>query len=704
MGRLPSSPRVIVLVALLFSLSLPALSATSDVVSSPAVEVRLVTAENRIAPGASSVSAGLDMSLSEGWKTYWRSPGEVGLPPELDFTGSINVAEVEILWPAPERFTAFGIQNFGYSGEVVLPVRIHLERPGEAISLRVEANILVCSDVCVPSSSTFALDLPAGGAGTQEAIDRASAARIATYAARVPRVGPTEAISDVAVFVNEDDWTLTVTAQGSHSFEAPDVFPEMGSFTAFGEPDIRLADNGRALWAQFPILSLDPDAAAPVITLTDGDLARTVEARPLDASPSAPFALQVERRPISALLWIGLVAFLGGLILNVMPCVLPVLSIKLASVITGRDKSGGEIRARFLASAVGVMAFMWVLAAATFGLRQVGVTVGWGLQFQNPGFLALMVVILSIFAANMLGLFDISLPSRMQTRLADSGARRGYGGDFATGAFAAMLATPCSAPFLGTAIAFALTGGIVDIGVVFTGLGLGLATPYFAVAAYPRLALIAPKPGRWMIVLKVVLGLLLLLTAAWLVWVLSGVAGPVSVSVTVGLVIALIGLLTVKRVPPVARWAGIAVLAVAPIYAAGQFADQDGAVREAGTEWINFDRAAIARHVSRGETVFVDVTADWCLTCQANKALVLDRDPVAEALAADGVIAMRADWTRPDEDISRYLAAFDRYGIPFNAVYGPGAPEGIALPELLSAEVVMEALREAATSAVAAAD
>jgi suppressor for copper-sensitivity B len=197
---------------------------------------------------------------------------------------------------------------------------------------------------------------------------------------------------------------------------------------------------------------------------------------------------------------------------------------------------------------------------------------------------------------------------------------------------------------------------------------------------------------------------LLLLTAAWLVWVLSGVAGPVSVSVTVGLVIALIGLLTVKRVPPVARWAGVAVLAVAPIYAAGQFADQDGAVREAGTEWINFDRAAIARHVSRGETVFVDVTADWCLTCQANKVLVLDRDPVAEALAADGVIAMRADWTRPDEDISRHLAAFDRYGIPFNAVYGPGAPEGIVLPELLNAEVVMEALRDAATNAVAAAD
>ncbi|WP_233491873.1 protein-disulfide reductase DsbD family protein [Nioella nitratireducens] len=680
------------------------MSASSDVASSPAIEVALVTAENRIAPGATSISAGLDMSLSEGWKTYWRSPGEVGLPPELDFTGSVNVAEVEILWPAPHRFTAFGIQNFGYSGEVVLPIRIHLERPGEAVNLRVEADILVCSEICVPSSFAFAIDLPAGGSGTQGAIDRVSAARIATFAALVPLVGPTAEISDVAAFVNEDARTLTITASGTHSFETPDVFPEMGSFTAFGEPDIRLAGDGRGLWAQLPILSLDPDATAPVITLTDGALARTIEARALETSPPAPFARQIDRRPISALVWIGLISFLGGLILNVMPCVLPVLSIKLASVITSGNKTGREIRASFLASAVGVMAFMWVLAAATFALRQIGVTVGWGLQFQNPGFLALMVGILAVFAANMLGLFEISLPSRLQTRLAGSGAQRGYAGDIATGAFAAMLATPCSAPFLGTAIAFALTGGIVDIGVVFTGLGLGLATPYFAVAAYPRLALMMPKPGRWMIVLKAVLGLLLLLTAAWLVWVLSGVAGPVSVLVTVGLIAALISLLAIRRVPSVARWVGVAVLAVAPVIAAGQLADQGSTKRDTGTEWAVFDRAAIARHVSRGEVVFVDVTADWCLTCQANKLLVLDRDSVAEALAAPGVTAMRADWTRPDEQISRYLAAFDRYGIPFNAVYGPGAPNGIALPELLSAEAVLEALREAETSAVAAAN
>lgn len=704
MGKVPPFRTVIAVVALFLSMAAPAMSASSDVESSPAIEVALITAENRIAPGATSVSAGLDMSLSEGWKTYWRSPGEVGLPPELDFTGSVNVTEIEILWPAPERFTAFGIQNFGYSGEVVLPIRIRLERPGEAAQLRAAADILVCSDVCVPSSFGFALDLPAGGTGTLDAIDQVSAARIATYAARVPLEGPTEEISDIAAFVDAEARTLTLTARGTHSFETPDVFPEMGGFTAFGEPDIRLAGDGRELWAQFPILTLDPEATVPVITLTDGDLARTITARPLDASPPAPFALQIDQRPVTALIWIGLIAFLGGLILNVMPCVLPVLSIKLASVITGEEKTSGEIRARFLASAIGVMAFMWVLAAATFGLRQFGVTVGWGLQFQNPGFLALMVVILSIFAANMLGLFDISLPSQMQTRLAGSGVRRGYSGDIATGAFAAMLATPCSAPFLGTAIAFALTGGPVDIGVVFTGLGLGLATPYFAVAAHPRLALMMPKPGRWMILLKAVLGFLLLLTAAWLVWVMSGVAGPASVLVTVGLIAALISLLAIWRGPLVARWVGVAVLASAPVIAAGQLADEGGEYQETAAEWVTFDRAAIARHVSRGEIVFVDVTADWCLTCQANKLLVLDRDPVAAALAEPGVTTMRADWTRPDEEISRYLSTFNRYGIPFNAVYGPGAPDGIALPELLSAEAVLDALRDAAPSAVAAAN
>lgn len=687
---------------LLFGSSVASISATSDVESNPAVDVTLITAENWVAPGASAISGGLSLSLVDGWKTYWRSPGEVGLPPEINFAGSENVASVEMLWPAPHRFTAFGIQNFGYSGDVVLPLSIQLETPGEPATLQANVNLLVCSDVCVPLNFDLTIELPGIGVGGADAIDLSSAEQIARYAARVPSEVPTNFVSDIEAYVDENAQTLTVFSRGGDVFQAPDIFPEMAGYTAFGEPDIRLGDGGTSVWAQFPILVLDPESTDVTITLTDGDRAATLAATLVDAPIPAPFNLQVEQTSFAALAWIGLFAILGGLILNVMPCVLPVLSIKLASVVSGKSKTQGEIRVSFLASAMGVMAFMWFLAAVTFGLQQIGFTVGWGLQFQNPGFLALMVVILAVFAANMLGLFEIALPSRLQTRMAASGSRGGYAGDFATGAFAAVLATPCSAPFLGTAIAFALTGRAIDIAVVFTGLGLGLALPYFIVAAYPRVAQMMPKPGRWMVILKVVLGALLLVTAAWLIWVLSGVAGSTATFVTVGLTLALIALIFAKRISDLPKWAGIVVLAIAPIVAAGQFADRSAVDLAAiETEWTVFDRAAIARHVSQGDVVFIDVTADWCLTCQANKLLVLDRDPVVSALASNGMITMRADWTRPSEDISRYLASFGRYGIPFNAVYGPGAPDGIVLSELLSAEAVLQALSDAAVRDVA---
>jgi len=362
-------------------------------------------------------------------------------------------------------------------------------------------------------------------------------------------------------------------------------------------------------------------------------------------------------------------------------------------------EGAGRARVRwgFLASAAGVMAFMWGLAAVLFALRQAGVTVGWGLQFQNPVFLALMVAILAIFAANLAGAFEISLPPSLQTRLARAGGAGGHVGDFLTGAFAAVLATPCSAPFLGTAIAFALAGRGVDIALVFTFLGLGLAAPYLLVAARPGLVRHLPRPGRWMIALRVMLGLLLAVTAAWLVWVLRGVAGTTTMLAVLGMTAGLVMLLSLSRLRCTVR-AGLALPLVGIIlFAAGDLADTSTprALSSQVTEWVRFDRAEIARRVSRGEVVFVDVTADWCLTCKANKALVLDREPVVSALAAEGVTPMQADWTRPDPAISRYLESFDRYGIPFNAVYGPAAPDGIVLPELLTPDVVMAALDDA---------
>ncbi len=665
-------------------------AAGSESFRNPAVDARLIIAENGINPDATSISAGLHLQLGEGWKTYWRSPGEVGLPPSIVWAGSKNIEEAEFLWPAPERFTAFGIENFGYHDEVVFPIRIVLSDPGMPVALRARVSLLTCSTVCVPQEFNLSLDLPRASG-----IDNEAAGLISAYSARVPDDGTESGIRITSAHLDDEETVLTLTARSDEPFEAPDVFPELGEGTAFGKPDIRLGKGGQLVWARLPILAAASDPPELQVTVTDGTRAATLNPVLSEDAPAPPFSIAAVVPGLGELAWIAALAFLGGLILNVMPCVLPVLSIKLSSAVKSGGLSPARIRTGFAVSALGVLAFMWVLAGATIAARGFGLTVGWGMQFQNPVFLAVMLVVLVIFSANLFGLFEIALPSSWQTRLSRAGGGAGYGGDFATGAFAAILATPCSAPFLGTAIAFALAGRAVDIAVIFTALGVGLSLPYLVVAAVPQLVRRLPRPGRWMIVIKIILGLALAATAAWLFWVLSGVAGQ-KAALWVGVTsIGAVALLSLRRIPIIARIPGAAVLAVVALALAGYLPETGTSVTTAATDWAKFDRSEIARHVSTGQVVFVDVTADWCLTCKANKALVLDREPVASRLREPGIVAMQADWTRPDETISRYLESFGRYGIPFNVVYGPGAPDGVVLPELLSTAAVLEVLTEA---------
>ena len=616
-----------------------ALSETSESVVSTAVTAKLISAQDAVPPEAETLSVGLDLELADGWKTYWRSPGEVGTAPQIDWTGSTNVENIDMLWPAPERFTAFGIENFGYHGAVVFPLQVQLSRPGEPAVLKAKVDLLVCSTVCVPQTFDLSLSLAAG-----TGIDPVSASRIAEFVSRVPLEGEQAAVTSVAAYIDPARQSLTLELQSSTAFDTPDVFVELGEYVALGKPDIRLGNDGRQIWARIPILTPDREfTSAPVVTVTDGaERALTVVPKMVAGPPQPPFTLDLMAPGIAQLAWIAVTAFVGGMILNVMPCVLPVLSIKLSSTLKSHGRERRHVRRGFLAAAAGVMVFMWTLAAILYLLQQFGVAVGWGIQFQNPAFLALMFLVLAVFAANLFGLFEISIPSAWQSRLAGTGGRSGYGADFATGLFGAVLATPCSAPFLGTAIAFALAGRGVDILIVFSALGLGLALPYLLVAAVPGMIAVLPKPGRWMIGLKAFLGILLLGTALWLLWVLNGVAGPLA-AVIVGILAAvLIVFLTRPVMPPVQRLAAGIVLAVLPIVSAEILAKEASVptdVRRDLITWIAFDRSEIARRVSRGETIFLDVTADWCLTCKANKALVLERDPVLSVLVGGEVTA-----------------------------------------------------------------
>lgn len=693
--RIALSGLLVSLALFLVLVASPVRALESNAYRSEALTARLIVAEAGIAPGSRFLSAGLKIELEEGWKAYWRSPGEVGLPPEIDWEESTNLEDVEILWPAPTRFRAFGIENFGYAKQVTFPLQLQLVNSDRSAELKAIVNLLICSNVCVPERFELTLPVPLGSG-----VDAKAATEIAIWAARVPVAGTESAIAISGAALKQGQ-ALVIQMTRPSGWNNPDVFPEFGAGTVFGAPDIRLTDDRTGLWASFPILALSEEQSSLRITVVDEDVAVTFDdVNTTDLAPSPPYVSETSQDNVKFFLII-LLSFLGGLILNIMPCVLPVLSIKFASALRNEDRSVSQLRAGFLATAGGTVAFMWVLAFSIITLQTLGYAVGWGMQFQNAYFLIALILVVGLFSANLFGIFEVSLPSSWMARLSGRFGR-GYVEDFSTGALTAVLATPCSAPLLGTAIAFALSGTAGDILAVFTAMGIGLALPYILTAVWPGFLSRLPKPGPWMMSLKIVLGLLLAGTVVWLCWVLIGVTSPT----LTGLVLLGLGLIV-----PTARayqvqprrgllWGMTAIVGMtlaAPALLPNRPAD---ATNSSASYWVEFDRSRIAREVSQGKTVFVDVTADWCITCKANKTLVLDREPVFGALGGEGVIAMRADWTRPDATVQSYLEAHGRYAIPFNIVYGPDAPEGIILSELLSVDAVLEALSTANLSAV----
>ena len=710
----------------------PAEAARSEWVSTEFADVRLVSATAAVGDRA-EIPLGLHFRLADGWKVYWRSAGDAGYAPIVEFDGSENLKEATWRYPVPERFSLFGLETFGYHGEVVYPITAAVSEPGRPLRIKADMNALVCSDICVPMDAALALTVPAGPEGPTpftQLIDR--------YRAQVPTsiAGAGIDVAAVTAVGEPVAHSLAVTVTATAPLAAPDVFPEAPKGYSFGKPELTLSPDRMSATLIVPA-SVPKDGALlglPVtMTAVDGDRfverAKTVgegAASPVSQGPAAE----------DTGLWATMLAFafLGGLILNLMPCVLPVLSIKLLGAISYGGAGLGVIRQGFLASAAGIVVSFMALAAAAIGVKEAGIAVGWGIQFQQPLFLTVLALILVAFAANLWGLFEVGLPSWLSDRLASAPAGPGsggtngeaahgsLGGHFMTGAFATLLATPCSAPFLGTAVGFALSRGTVEIAAIFFMMGVGLATPYLLVAAFPRIANALPRPGAWMVRVRQVLGLALAATAVWLI---SVIAAQVSLGLTAGIAAALVALVAATavgkraerlRFPSAVTTAGAFLSALVALGLGAEAtrtlgtqtpalkANTTHAIQEGDAiEWVAFDTAALAGLVGDGKTVLVDVTADWCLTCKVNKAIVLDADPVAGTLGSEGVTAMRADWTRPNQKIADYLASFGRYGIPFNAVYGPKAPNGIPLPEVLTTKAVMDAVARASGGAVTAA-
>ena len=409
----------------------------------------------------------------------------------------------------------------------------------------------------------------------------------------------------------------------------------------------------------------------------------------------APGGARGEERGLGLVLVLGL---LGGLVLNAMPCVLPVLSIKVFSLVKASALSRRDVVLAGLATSLGILASFWALAAAALLARRAGAAVGWGVQFQQPGFVAFLAVVVVLFALNMWGVFEIHLPQGL-ARIAGGGRQEGLAGHFVTGLFATLMATPCSAPFLGTAVGFALGQEAPVVLAVFTAVGIGMALPYLLLAAWPRVARLLPRPGNWMVRLREVMGFLLAAAAIWLFYVL---ASQVSAAALAGVQVALLGLALAVwlRRAPAPSWlrraatAGALLAAVATVaVAASAPPARSVAGAKAGLiAWVPWDGAEAARLAAAGTPVFVDVTAEWCFTCKVNEQLVLETPPVAAAFREAGVVAMRADWTNRDAAIGELLASHGRYGIPFYLLHRPGA-EPHVFPELLTQAAVVDAVR-----------
>ena len=678
------------------------------------VEVELVARTASMRAGE-PLELGLRLRHEPHWHTYWRNPGDSGLATQVAPAGPDGTRFDPLRWPAPKRLWVGPLANYGYEGEVVLPFAATVPQAVAGSTVRFEAlaQWLICKDVCIPGEARVALELPVRAEGEAAAPSRhaalfdAAARTIpddaAPISARLHRegsglalafgpLGPEGAIARAEFFPYEP---------GVVSAPAPQPLLR----TAEGwRLDLALADGAAAPASIAGLLVAD---GRPLSVRAQSDPAPapagtpvSVAARPAAAAAAAPL-------DVAALAVALLSGAIGGLILNLMPCVFPVVGLKVMGF--ARSAQGADARRAMrrgaLAFGAGVLLSFWALAGLLLGLRAAGEAVGWGFQLQSPGFVAAMALLFVAVGLNFSGVFDVGASL---TRLGGAGGDS-TAGAFGAGVLAVLVATPCTAPFMGSALGFTLAQPAGVTLAVFTAIGVGMAAPYVLLGLVPAWLRMLPRPGRWMETLRQALAFPMYATAAWLAWVLAQQAGADAVlrlllaAVAVGLAAWAWGRFSTgtPRRPAVAwgtvaggvllaAWL-VAPVATAPALAAG--ASPAPHASPGAVDWQPWSERRVQDALAAGRPVFVDFTAAWCVSCQANKKLVLERDAVVDEMRRLGVVALRADWTQRDPEITEALARHGRNGVPLYLVYRAGRDVPVVLPELLTPARVIDALR-----------
>ena len=693
--------------------------------SSPHSDATLVSEAAGVVPGE-PLTVALRLTMAPNWHSYWQNPGDSGQPTSIDWALPDGFETGPIQWPYPHRIEASMLTSYGYSDEVLLLTTVTppaTVQPGTAVELNARAEWLICADICLPAHQDVHLTLPVveGDPGPSPHAEDIAAARD-----RLPQ--PLEAW-DVQAARSSGSYTLALTPpdgfdgdlKGAHFYpsEKP-VLDHAAPQTVSQQGKTYLLALQQSGYAQEPAERLQGVLVAPEGTSWQSGedvRAMTVDV-PVDSTlPALTSLASASGAPSSSralsLPWALLFAFGGGLLLNLMPCVFPVLSVKILGFARQAGDDPATIRKHGGLFGAGVLMSMWALAGTLLALRAAGSQIGWGFQLQSPTFIALMTLLFVGIGLNLLGVFEIGARvmnwgGRMQQAAPDGGSS----GAFFTGVLATVVATPCTAPFMGAALGVALTLSVGGALLIFTALGAGMAAPYVGLSMAPSLLQSLPKPGRWMETLKQLFAFPMFATAIWLAWVFGQQTG------TGGMALLLFGTLLlglaawiVHRwpLPQLSQTASLAARTAVVAMVGGAIAaglvgarSTSGTTSSSGTTasasaasstWTPYSAETVASLRDEGRPVFVDFTAAWCLTCQVNERSVLNTDAVQEAFAERNVALVKADWTHRDPAITEALAKHGRSGVPVYVLY-PGDGSGPRLlPEVLTKDLVLDALQ-----------
>ncbi|WP_375274627.1 protein-disulfide reductase DsbD family protein [Methylorubrum thiocyanatum] len=694
--------------ALLLTLSAPGLAAAQGAMTAvkakDLVRASLVAESEALVPGG-TVMLGLHMAMKPGWHVYWRNPGDSGLPPEMAWRLPEGFAVGAVQWPVPERIPVQTLMNFGYEGAVTLLVPLTVPesakenaKAGGTVRLAGTLSYLVCEEICIPGSAELSLDLPVASSAEPAS---GQAALFARARAALPEAAPGPHRTTRA----GDRLVLHLDRPGLAGVSGAAFFPYAeGALDNAAPQDLAVDETGLRLTLTPGDAKTAPEALAGVLAFTEDGTRRAYALGPEPApaptasAPAAPKAPPAPASEETLTLWSAAgLALLGGLLLNLMPCVFPVLSIKVLSLVRQAGESATRVRLHGLAYTAGVLASFLGLAGLLIALKAGGAGIGWGFQLQSPVVVALLAYGLFAMGLSLSGVVHLGGGI---AGLGDGLTRRaGYQGSFFTGVLATLVATPCTAPFMGAAVGFALTQSPLTALTVFASLGLGLALPFLMLTLFPQALRLLPRPGAWMDVLKGALAFPVYATVAWLVWVLAQQVGPD------GLLAGLTGLVLVA----LAAWAwerarhagrlgtGLSRAAALVALAAslGLVAILDGDRATARTALVQgeeaFTQARLDALRAEGRTVFVDMTAAWCITCQVNERTVLARAGVQAAFRAGQVAYLKGDWTNQNPEITRLLERYGRSGVPLYLVYR-GTSEAQVLPQLLTEGIVLAAI------------